>query len=444
MTRTGVAGVTVGLVVWSWAVRAPAQVAPPPVSAGSETMSVGDWQLAPVAEVRVRGEYTHGVDDQDWVFLSERARLGVDVQRGPVEARVVLQDAHSWDVAALADPFWSQGRIGSTGAYEAWGEAHTASARPMFLRVGRQPVTWGEGRLLGLADWSPAGRTLDAVRARAPVGDGACELLAAALSDPTSAPLAAYGELFGVRGEWALHPLFAIEAYVLARLAQATPALPASDAVRGQTYTGALRLYGDSSAWTWGVEGAYQLGRAEDRGQDRAAWAAAGHVAHTFERVLLLPTIRAGFSYATGDDGKSTYRAFDPLLPDVHVWHGAMDLFAWSNEEEANARVAIAPFTDAIVAVEYRYARLVEPGGEWTTAYLVPVGRSTGNTHADLGHEIDAVLTWSPWTSLELGAGYSVLALGDGARAILSERQAGATAPSLSHFAYAQAALRIP
>jgi hypothetical protein len=430
----------VGLVVLGWTASASAQV----VALAPETIAVGDWQLAPVGEVRVRGGYRHDLDDRDRGFLLERARLGLGVQRGPVQARMVLQDVRVWDIAAGTHRVWSEGGTSLTGAYEAWGEAHTASARPAFVRVGRQPVTWGEARLLGVADWTPAGRTLDAVRVRVPFGEGALELLAASLSDPTSGALAAFGELFGVRGQWALHPLFAVELYALARLAQANP-LPSDLSVRGQTYTGALRLHGETYEWTWGVEGAYQRGRADDLGkggEDRASWAAAGHVARTFDRVLLLPTIRVGASYASGDDGGATYRAFDPLLPDVHTWHGAMDLFAWSNEIEGNARVAVAPWTDAVGAVEYRYVRLAQPADAWRAANLLPIGQAPGNTQSELGHEIDALLTWSPWVRLELTGGYSVLLLGDGARTILGSSPHAP--PRLSQFAYAQATLRVP
>ncbi|HXN30292.1 MAG TPA: alginate export family protein [Polyangiaceae bacterium] len=439
VVRTGVGAL---LVVNGWAARVSAQVAPP----APEMISIGDWQLAPVVEVRARGEYARGLDDQDWVFLTERARLGIDVQRGAVEGRVVMQDTRLFYVTGDAKPAWGLAPLALTGAYEAWVEAHTASARPAFVRVGRQPVTWGEGRLLGVADWSPMARSLDAVRGRLPVGDGAFELLAASLSDPSMALGSAYGELFGARGQWALHPLFAVEGYVLARLVEETPGPAIESSVRGQTYTGALRLHGDAHAWTWGVEGAYQLGWAQavNGGENRAAWAAAGHVAHTFERVMLLPTVRIGLSYASGDQGGTTYRAFDSLLPDVHVWHGAMDLFAWSNEEEVSARVAIAPFTDAIAAVEYRYARLAQPGGAWLTAYLTPIGQAPGNTQADLGHEIDAVMTWSPWVSVELTAGYSALVLGGGARAVLMAAALGRATPGVSHLAYAQATLALP
>jgi hypothetical protein len=457
----GVVVLVIVLVVFC-AGSAQAQVAAP----APEAIAVGDWQLAPLMEARVRGEYWHDLDGADRGVLVERVRLGLDATRGPIEGRVVLQDARLWDLAAGNDTIGGPGSLATTGAYEAWGEAHTSGARPSFVRLGRQAVTWGEGRLLGAADWSPAGRALDALRGHLVVGDGEVEVLAASLSEPTASAfdgnvLQAYGELFGARGGWALDPLFGAEAYVLARLAQQNPRQNLEGSVRGQTYTGALRVHGDGRGWTWGAEGALQLGYADaflrdvpafgrlpaastnrPAAADRFAWAVAGHAAYTFSHAVLLPTVRLGAAYASGDDGGSTYRAFDPLLPDVHIWHGAMDVFAWSNEAEASARVAITPWTDAIAAIEYRYARLVQPGGAWRTDYLVTIGAAPGNTRADLGHEVDAALTWSPWVPVDLAAGYSILVLGDGARALLAGAPGGA--PTLTHLAFAQAVLRLP
>jgi len=414
-------------------------VAPP----APDAIAVGDWQLAPVAEVRLRGEVRHDVDGLDKGLLVERTRLGVDVTRGALEARVVLQDARALDAGSSADPIAGPEPIAVTGAYEAWVEAHTGSAAPAFVRAGRQPVTWGEGRLLGAADWSPTGRSLDAVRGRLVAGDAAFEVLAVALMDPsTNTSLESYAELLGARGQWALDPLLAGEVYALARVAQENPTTDLQGSVAGETYTGALRLHGEGRSWTWGVEGAYQLGRATDLELNRAAWAAAGHVARTFDRVRLLPTVRIGGAYASGGGSGATYRTFDPMLPDVHEWHGAMDMFAWSNEEEANARVAIEPWTDAVAAVEYRYARLAAPGAGWQSAYLSTIGASPGSSKGELGHEVDAKVRWAPWAKLEIEGGYSMLVLGDGARAILSALEVAP--PTLAHFGYAQATLRVP
>lgn len=424
------------MLAWSNAARS--QVAAP----APQSLNIGDWQLTPVVEARIRGEYRNGLDVTGSGLLDERTRLGFDVERDLFEARVVLQDARSLDLGGGSHVTATPGPLAVTGAYEVWGEVHSASSRPSYIRVGRQPITWGEGRLLGLADWSPTGRSLDAVRGRLALGDSAFELLAVALSDPSIATVAAYGELFGARAEVAFDPRLGLEAYLLARLAQANPAASLDGTVNGQTYTGALRAHGDDHGWNWGVEGAYQLGRVYDLAENRNAWAAAGHISYTFEIQPLRPRVQLATAYASGDSGGPTYRGFDPLLPDVHVWHGAMDLFGWSNEAEASARLEIVPWAEATAALEYRYARLAQPSGSWVSAYLATVGRDPLNTKGELGHEIDSTFGWSPWETLSMSAGYSLLVLGAGARDVISTAQVGL--PGLVHFAYAQAEFRVP
>lgn len=440
-----------GAILWGSVLlskAAAAQVAPPAPS----TVQVGEWQLAPLFQVRTRGEYRRDLDDEDRGQLATRARIGVDADRGPVRVRVVLQDARTIALAATGNPIEGPEAGVFTGAYEASVEAQDSAFRPSFVRIGRQPVTWGEGRLLGVSDWTPAGRSLDAVRGRLVLGSGAIEALGAVLEDvqianaATTAPPSAYGELVGARGEWTFDPLFAVEVYALARFAQANPSDVATSlegTIQGQTYAGSLRFWGEGSGWAWGAEGSYELGHVDVLSAARAAWAASGHVARAFDTALLQPTVRVAASYASGASAGAAsgtaYRAFDPLLADVHVWHGAMDVFTASNEEEVSARVGIVPFSDGSAAVEYRYARLAQSSGEWRSDYLVSLGanpRQQAGASADLGHEIDASLGWSPWSGVALDAGYSIFLLGDGAREIL-----GPAAAKASHFAYGQAAV---
>ncbi len=438
---------------WASTEKAQAQVAP----AAPTALAVGDWQITPVAEVRMRGEYRHDLDDADQGTLVERARLGVDAANGPVEARVVVQDARGLPLGDGPSPVAGPAAVAYTGAYEAWVDAHTGPRAGTYLRVGRQAIQWGEGRLLGTSDWSATGRSLDAARARltvGPGGEGAFELLGAVLVDPsTPDSLDSYGELLGARAEWTFDPLLGLELYALVRLANDDPALNLGKTVRGQTDTGALRVHGASSGWTYGVEGAYQIGHADDPDLERSAFAVAAHVSDQLENVLWRPVFALGGAYASGDrsDGR-TLTGFDPMLPDVHVWHGAMDLVTWSNEVEVSASAGVTPWRDGRVGVEYRYLRLAEPSGAWTSDDLVTIGAATESTKGDLGHEVDASVSWSPWVPVELAAGYSVVALGDGARAVLAESGVGPfdemthsiRVSSLVQFAYAQVTATLP
>jgi hypothetical protein len=353
---------------------------------------------------------------------------------------------------------------------EAFVDVHTAGARPSFVRFGRQLVTWGDGRLLGTADWSPTARPLDALRAHWSPGVFDFELLAAMLD--TSRPLGpGFGDaagpsrggaqLYAAQAGVAIDPLLKVQLSAFARVARTggngayDPARGfASAKAEGETYTGSLRVFGDSKGWKYAAEGAYQLGSAPNAGQggsDRGAFAAAAYLERTFERAVLTPRIRIGGAYASGDDGSGNYKQFDPLLPDVHAWHGMMDIFAWSNIVEGDVRATVVPWSDTTFALEYRYAQLAEKGGEWLNAYLLPVGRAPGSSSAELGHEIDAVFTWRPWTPLELLAGYSVLLEGDGARTVLQAEARGSLQPNgsyspvgVAHYGYLQATLRVP
>jgi hypothetical protein len=418
---------------------ASAQVSP----AAPIEIAVGDWKLTPVFEARARAEVRHDLDDTDRAMLFERVRLGIDAQYDALESRIVLQDARALDFDT--GPFvGGPSPIASTGIYEAWAQASLRAASQTFIRIGRQPVAWGEGRLIGVSDASPTGRSLYAVRGRWSLGDGAIELLAAALEDASPPGALApdlYGELFGARAEWSFDPLFGLEMVLLGRVAQVNPADASTSlggSVEGETYTGSLRLHGDGQSWAWGAEAAYQLGHASAYAASRAAWAASGHVEHVFELAPLRPTARVGASYASGDSGGATYRAFDPMLPDAGVWHGAMALFTGSNEAEVNATVSAIPWADGVVAVEYRYVRLAVPGSLWRSDYLASLGSAPRSMDANLGHEVDAKVACNPWAPLDLELGYSALLVGGGARAILAASYAGSV-PDVAQMAYVQA-----
>ena len=101
-----------------------------------------------------------------------RARAPRPRRRARRAARAVHAAGRpAWGSPAPTGVLGTRSTVSQVGSHEAWVEARTSSARPWFLRIGRQALTWGDGRLLGGADWSPVGRALDAARAHAAIGD---------------------------------------------------------------------------------------------------------------------------------------------------------------------------------------------------------------------------------------------------------------------------------
>ncbi len=414
-----------------------------------------------------------------WVVM-ERSRLGLGVERGAVKAQITLQDARAFGSPSPTATFAGTRGIGRLEPYEAYLEGRSSGARPNYFRLGRQAVVWGEGRLVGNADFSPVGRALDAARGHLALGNFDFEALAAILEMPGPAGTS-FGDnrggarsgvqLYGVLARWTIDPLLRLEAFGLARISRSAGderdgSRFANARVSGELFTGALRVSGDAKGWTYGAEGAYQLGTTSSLGiggNDISAWAASAHVSKSLEQLLLTPTFRLAGSYASGDTGRGRYKQFDPLLADPQRFHGQMDLFAWSNMMDVAARAQIVPLTDTTVGLEWRYAKLAQASGEWIGSYLRAIGQQTppsllssslsgpAPTSTDLGHELDLVLTWRPWLPLELRAGYSMLFMGDAARTVMAMHARGRRQPDdtiapadIAHYAYGQATLSMP
>jgi hypothetical protein len=464
----------IGVVAFAGSARAQEPAAAP------ASIPVGDWQLYPSLEVRTRGELrtdsptlapsvTGQPGLKDAYGVLERTRIGLGGEYGGthgdpglLRVQVTLQDARAWgSPGSSAILGVGDSAAATTGLYEGYIEARTTSARPAFLRIGRQAITWGDGRLLSNADWSLTARTLDAVRGHASAGIFDFEVLAAILQ--TSSWLGpGVGQLttgfdggmqiFGAQAAASIDPLFRVELSALARLG-----LPnVSQSL--QLGVGSLRVFGDAQGWRYAAEGAYELQQPSNG--LRTQWAAAGaaYVQKTLEDVVLSPMLRVEGEYATGQDeeGNLWRAAFDPVLPDVHQL-GAMDLFAWSNTVQIAARASVAPSSDTSVAVEYRYVR-AESGGPWVDGYLEQLSHGASQ---DLGQELDLWATWRPWPVLDLALGYSVLDLTQNGQGALSRGPIVIDPPGLpggtaqqpppqyytapvATFGYLQATVRVP
>jgi len=475
---------------------ASAQVEPP-----EEGLSVGDWTFYPSLELRLRGEYRRdpvdvggdiyertavqfdGIDPntavgrpvptvlrrdpavRDLYLMSERARLGMKVAWNVVTANLVLQDARVMGVLPGGPPGIGGVGEGSFAPYQAYLDVRSNLDDPwLWVRVGRQRVRWGDGRLIGDNDWGPRAAPFDAARMHFTFGDADVELLGAMLSFPgpipprlgtpqlqqavgaDGQPVNAEGtgaQLYGLMAQYRVFPVLGFEVTGLARIAR--DPIPAR-LTRGDTYTVDGRIFGDHRGVSYAVEGAYQLGRVAGFGANRdlGAFAVAGRVSW----LTALPwsfELAARGAYASGDDSSgqgAKLKRFDPILPTTHEHHGMMDLYGWSNLIEGGGDVSARPHEMVLARVGYSLVGLAQPGGRWSTANLVTVGAAPDNASRILGHEVDTMVEVRPWDPLAFGAGYGLFILGDGGKAILDA--AGRGGGDLLHYGYLQAELKVP
>lgn len=451
-----------------------------------ESVTIGAFTFRPSIEVRVRGEArVHAAESGGDVYessailaqtgsqrlppllgtgpavdtqfaVAERSRIGLTVEGGPVTGVFVLQDARA--IRSFQPVFTPPGEpaLPSLAPLEAYVDLHTRSGRRMSLRVGRQRVTWGDGRLISEDDWSPTARSLDAVRASIAVGDVDIEAMGALLSaprtlvrstdfDPNAQVINTYAQLYGLDITWRFLPLLNIELTGLARFARApTPTwLAPSD-----TYVADARFFGEYRGFRYAVEGAYELGHINENNVSLNGLALAARAGLETSLPLHL-TFEAEGAFASGGQGApvgspAVATRFDPIFPDTHTSLSPMNMFAWSNIATVGGDVRMKLVDELGLMVGYRFAMLADPQDRWSTADLVPVGvanytRST--VWPTLGHEIDVALKLSPYRGLDFAGGYGLFVFGEEARATLES--AGRLA-GLGHWAYLQTTFHAP
>lgn len=460
----------------------------------AETIKVGSWSVRPILEVRVRGEYKrspadtggdrYGVtavlhDDlssnvpplagrdplvSDQYLVGERSRLGLEVSRGAVSAVLTLQDARVLGVTGASAGSLGGPGLPSFGPWEAYLDLRTKGARggmgtKAFVRLGRQKVVWGDGRLLGESDFSPTARSLDALRAGVSFWKLDVEALAALLAPPggqppqsASSPSAQTGtgtgaQLYGLDATLRIHPLFNVEALGLFRFVR--PPVPVN-LVPSDTFTVDGRVFGAQRGFSYALEGAYQTGTVASYGENRA------HEAFAFAGKVGLETRlpgRLGFyaqgGYASGDDGdgRGKLGRFDPLLPEEYENLGKMGLYAWSNNIELGGDVTSKPSDEVALQAGYRYVMLADARDRWVqSAGLLPVGGNPTGASQELGHEVDVRLRATPWDAVRLDLGYGLFVYGAAAKGILERagRSDAANVAELQHWGYLQATVRVP
>jgi hypothetical protein len=311
---------------------------------------------------------------------------------------------------------------------------------PVSVKVGRQELTYGDERLIGVFDWDNIGRVFDAAKLRYEQKNFWVDAFTGrvVMANDNEFDQANWYDWFsGVYGSTrALVPKTELQLYFLADNASSSSPRVITSAVRGNSprdiYTIGSRfqtLPGQWHGWDLNGEFAGQFGDFQYapgtpgvvNGQRLNHEAFATHIegGYTFAPTDFKPRLALGFDYASGDGNPNDkeHNTFVNLYPTNHKFYGAMDLLSWQNLIDPYLKASITPVKNLSVALTYNLFWLASTSDFFYQANQAP--RTTGGygIHPQnsnfAGQEIDLIATYQAWSFLQIQGGFGHYFTGD-------------------------------
>lgn len=131
-------------------------------------VSLFGWtQFTVQADLRLRPELRHGFNNlfpdqaEPGVFVAQRSRLNLGFKEDILELRLSVQDVSTWgDTRQILEIDGND----SFSLFQAWAEVEVSEN--LFIKAGRQVLSYDDERILGELDWAMQGRFHDAVLVR--------------------------------------------------------------------------------------------------------------------------------------------------------------------------------------------------------------------------------------------------------------------------------------
>jgi hypothetical protein len=276
------------------------------------------------------------------------------------------------------------------------------------VRLGRQELSFGDERLVGVSNWSNTGRSFDAARAiysapgvRVDVFSGAVVVTVNGRFDRphfNNKFHGAYVSLDRLPGKSVLQP------YVFWK-SNATAVDKEGRIGDLDVFTYGTRAVGHfTSRADYGFEMAFQTGHLS--GDRIRAWAGHWTTGYRIRKSNRAPRAVAEYNYASGDDGHPGRRGtFDQLYPTDHSKYGTADRIAWRNIHDVMAGLDWRPEPKLRVQLDYHGFWLADIRDALYTESGAPFVRNINAPSRRIGTEMDLQVSYIYSEHLEFGGG---------------------------------------
>lgn len=385
---------------------------------------------------------SRAITDGNW--FEQRFRIGVLIK--PVEwLKIYAQGADLREFNALRPNI--PGASGAEGddafdLRQAYIEISDYDKCPFGLKVGRQELSYGDERLVGVSDWTNYARSFDAAKV---IYKGKGFSFEAFASTPVIITRSKYDQSDLFNGNETHRDLVFSGGYLTfdslpfgtldlysfvldqanGNVGNTQPSLRAalpkgSLADRSDFVTLGSRIKGDPKklhGWEFAGEAAWQGGKVRDLNLN--AFAINAGVGYNFLDTSWQPRLFVEYNYASGDDNPADrdIGTFQNLFPTNHKFYGIMDLFSWQNMQDVHATFSVQPTKTITAQVDYYAHWLADNNDAWYRSNGIstvrPLSAAAQNAGTYQGSEIDVILTWKPKKWFQLQGGYAHFFAGD-------------------------------
>ena len=366
-----------------------------------------DMQYRPRFQTNTGRDFADLDGASPW-YVSHRAAVGVGlVNEGGLAAYVRVVDVRHWGEEAVDGKPDLHGTFDSRAEGVDFHEAYgiiPLGVEGLRLKIGRQEITWDNGRLIGNANFSQGARNFDAARliwrsCDRFEAEGLYAKIREADASRDGRPPAGRDDdidLAGTHLTWQYVNGHRLSLLYLLKKDHGT-----ADETR---HTAGAFAAGNAGGFAYSAEGFYQGGTAGD--QSLGAYLAAVKLGYGLS-MAPKPTLTLHAELLSGDGTKAG--TFDNLYASNHGKYGEMDFFTVIPKHTANlglmdlgGRLAVAPHKAFKAHVDVHLLQSVE---------------DAAGGSKDFGLEVDTKLVWAPWRGVKISALYGVFLPGEAMRA---------------------------
>ena len=397
------------LVFAVFAIGGLAQTAPP-----ERPKSFLERTVVFTGSLRVRLESTQGSDfslTTANAYALTRARLGVGFR--PVPWLRVFGEAAD----ARAEFYQTKPPSSNDNPFDlrqAYIEAGTLEGNGVRMRLGRQDMTIGSGRLVAVGDWGNDSKTFDVARGTVTSGKFNLEAIAGSpvLPDTTRFDRHKAGEHFYVAylSIKSVLPAAGIEPYFMAKTQTGTAAVKSKDGQLGNADTlyAGMRLTGKlPGRFDYSFEGVREAGHYSHDAVDAWGYVAGG--GWTINRSHWKPRISSDYAWASGDSGKKDgfHQNFDCLYGLNQPLNSMTGQISWKNIGDWRAGLDFTPMKKIKVKMDFRdyWLATVQDGLYNSSGTRTVFDAKATSNHVGAGVDAQIILSLDKKTLVGLGFG---------------------------------------